>query len=350
MNNGAKKIRTELPYLNNLPMALLVAAINLALAFVFQYGRLLATADLLIDVASCGLVTAFTSLGYARWAVDKRRRQGALPGQVPISTFMQRLPRAYIPLSILTGLASSALMVLVTWALLRFYPETAYTFPRFLVWKIGYATWLAAKVIEFGIFRYVQPDCVKADDPPQQGQQTVKNPLLRKEMFTRLYASVTTDFGMNMLIGLALGGTQIQGDLVLLMGVSQEGVLITGLVLGLIISILMIRPTLASVQQIAYAGDLPQATSRNLWAFLPSSPWALTGIFLLPAMVLSALTFWAVMYFFGFDSLNFFQFFIIRTAYTKLLSRLVETLAIQRYRQLSLSKRQPREEKVESHV
>ncbi len=350
MNNGANKLRTELPYLNNLPMALLVAAINLALAFVFQYGRLLATEDLLIDVAICGLVTAFTSLGYARWAVEKRRRQGALPRQVPLSAFMQKLPRAYVPLSILTGLASSALMALVSFALLRFYPETAYTFPRFLVWKIGYATWLAAKLIEFGIFRYVQPDCEKPEDPVQQGQQTVKNPLPRREMFTRLYASVTTDFGMNMLIGLALGGTLIQGDLVILLGVSQGGVWITGLVLGLIISILMIRPTLASVRQIAYAGKLPQATSKNLWALLPLSPWGLTGIFLLPVMVLSAASFWAVMVFFAFESLNFFQFFIIRTAYTKLLSYLVEALAIQRYRQLSLSERQPQGEEVESHV
>lgn len=350
MNHGANKIRTELPYLNNLPMALLVAVINLALAFVFQYGRLLTTEDLLIDVAICGLVTAFTSLGYARWAVEKRRRQGALPSQVPTSVFMQKLPRAYVPLSLLTGLASSALMVPVALALMRFYPETAYTFPRFLVWKIGYAGWLAAKVIEFGIFRYVQPDCERPQDPAQQGQQTVKNPLPRKEMFARLYASVTADFGMNMLIGLALGGTVIQGDLVLLMGVSQGGVWITGLVLGLIISILMIRPTLASVRQIAYAGDLPQAASKNLWALLPSSPWGLTGIFLLPVMILSALSFWAVMVFFGFEALNFFQFFIIRTAYTKLLSRLVEALAIQRYQQLAFSKRQPLGEEVESHV
>ncbi len=350
MNNGANKIRTELPYLNNLPMALLVAGINLALAFVFQYGRLLAMEDLLIDVAICGLVTAFTSLGYARWAVEKRRRQGALPSQVPVSTFMQNLPKAYLPLSILTGLASSVLMAAVTWALLRFYPETAYSFPRFLVWKIGYASWLAAKVIEFGIFRYVQPDCVKPGDPSQEGRQTVKNPLPRKEMLARLYTSVTADFGMNLLIGLALGGTQIQGDLVLIMGVSQEGVLITGLILGLIISILMIKPTLASVQQIAYAGDLPPAQSKNPWSLLPSSPWALTGIFLLPTMILSALSFWAIMYFFGFESLNFFQFFIIRTAYTKLLSRLLERLAIQRYRQLPWSKRQARQERVESHV
>lgn len=350
MNTGANNLRTELPYLNNLPMALLVCVINLILAFVFQYGRLLSTTDLLIDVALCGVVTAFTSLGYARWAVAKRRRQGALPAEVPQNPFMQKLPGAYLPLAILTGLVSAGILVLITWALVRFYPETEYTFLRFLIWKVGYATWLAAKIIEFGIFRYVQPDCAKPEDPPQQGQQTVKNPLPRKEMFARLYASVTADFGMNMLIGLPLGGTLIQGDLVILMGVSQGGVWITGLILGLIICFLMIKPILTSVKQIAAAGGLPEAERKNIWSVLPASPWALTGIFAVPTMVLSALCFWLVMYFFGFETLNFFQFFIIRTGYTKLLSRLVETVAIARYRQLPLTTEPSVENEVEVYV
>lgn len=350
MKKDANHVRTELPYLNNLPMALLVCAINLVLALVFQYGRLLSTEDLLVDAALCGLVTAFTSLGYSRWAVNNRRRQGALPSQVPLSSFMQKLPRAYFPLSILTGLVSSVLMVLITSVLLRFYPEIEFTFPRFLIWKVGYATLLAAKLIEFGIFRYVQPDCERPEDPSQQGQQTVKNPLPRREIFARLYASVTADFGMNMLIGLPLGGTQIQEDLVIIMGVSQSGVWITGIIFGIIICLLMIRPTLASVMQIAYDGGLPQASRKNFLALLPLSPWRLTGIFLLPTMALSALSFWAIMYFFGFESLNFFQFFTIRTAYVKLLSRLVEILAIHRYSQLPVPKIQSVEEGVQSNV
>lgn len=352
MKKSTNPLRTELPYLNNLPMALIVCAINLALAFVFQYGRSLSADDLVIDAAICGVVTAFTSLGYARWAVDVRRRRGALPAQVPLSPFMQKLPRTYIPLAALTGLAASVLIGFITLALLRFYPVTEYTFSRFLIWKFIYATWLAAKVIEFGILRYVQPDCKKSDDPPQQGRQTVKNPLPRREMFARLYASVTTDFGMNILIGLALGGTIIQGDLVMLMGVAQSGVWITGLILGLIISVLMVKPTLASVHQIALDGDLPPAEkSSSFLSALPLSPWGLTSLMLIPVMALSAISFWLIMWFFGFDALNFFQFFLIRTAYTKLLSRLVEALAIQRYRQLSLSKAaQPVKLEVESGV
>ena len=108
--------------------------------------------------------------------------------------------------------------------------------------------------------------------------------------------------------------------------------------------------TLASVMQIAYDGGLPQASRKNFLALLPLSPWRLTGIFLLPTMALSALSFWAIMYFFGFESLNFFQFFTIRTAYVKLLSRLVEILAIHRYSQLPVPKIQSVEEGVQSNV
>ena len=119
-------------YLNNLPMALLVCAINVILAFVFQFRRSLTVTDLVVDAALCGVVTAFTSLGYARWAVAARRRRGELPTQVPLSPFMQKLPRSYLPLTILTGVVGSASMVLITLLILRFYPETDYTFPAFL--------------------------------------------------------------------------------------------------------------------------------------------------------------------------------------------------------------------------
>ncbi|NLC97253.1 MAG: hypothetical protein GX675_06775 [Erysipelotrichaceae bacterium] len=334
MKDSVNNARTELPYLNNLPMALFVCFINIALAFVFQYGRVLTVSDLVVDASLCGIVTAFTSLGYAYWAVEKQRKQGNLPTQVPINSFMQKLPSSYIPLTIITGIAGSVIMVFITIALLRFFPETEYTFIRFLVWKTGYATFLAAKMIEFGIFRYVQPDCEKPDDPIQKGSQTVINPLLRKEIFSMLYASVTADFGMNMLIGLVLGGTIIQGDLVILMGVTQGGVWITGLVFGIIISLLMIKPTLTSVKEIAFEGGVPKSSKKNVLASLPVSPWTLVFILLVPVMAFSALSFWTIMKFFGFESLNFFQFFIIRTAYSKLLSRLVETFAIQRYRQI----------------
>ena len=345
------KGRTELPYLNNLPMALTVCAINLPLAFIFQYGRELTVYYFVVDAAICGVLTAFTSLAYTRWAAGSHRACGTLPAQVPVNAFIQRLPRSYFLLAVLTGLVGAALMVLVTWALLNFYPETSYTFSRFLVWKIGYSILLAAKVIEFGIFRYVQPDLARPSDPPQTGQQTVINPLPRREMFSRLYASVTTDFGMNMLLGLILGGTIIQGDLVVLMGVAQSGVVIIGLVLGIIVSLLMVRPTLSSVRQLALAGSLPPAGKPNRFlSALPANPWGLTGVLVLPVMVLSSLIFWAVMWFFGFETLNFFQFFIIRTTYTKLLSRLVEALAVHRYRQLSLPETGPLKLEVEPDV
>lgn len=342
MRSSADIRRTELPYLNNLPMALLICAINIPLAFVFQYGRQLNTSDLILDAAICGFTSAFFSLLYTNRAVASRRKLGSLPVEVPQSAFMQKLPRGLLPLVMLTGIAGAAVMALITLMLVRFFPATTYTFSRFIVWKIAYAIILAAKIIEFGIFRYVQPDCIRPEDPPRQGIQSVKNPLPRSDIFSKLYASVTTDFGMNMLLGLALGGTVISGDMVILMGVAQSGVWISGLVLGIIVSVLMVQPTFRGTYQIALTGGLPPAEKPcHFLSVLPEHPWKLTGIFVLPVMVLSALVLWAALWFFGFETLNFFQFFLIRTAYVKLLSKGVEALAVYRYRQIPPRAAQP---------
>ena len=57
------------------------------------------------------------------------------------------------------------------------------------------------------------------------------------------------------------------------------------------------------------SGKLPPATKTNrLLAALPRSPWGLTALLLVPVMALSALSFWLVMWFFGFEALNSFNF------------------------------------------
>lgn len=334
--------RTELPYLNNLAGVLVICAINIPLVFLFRHGKELQLFHLLWDAAICGMITALTSLWYARWAVNSQRAAGNLPAQVPLSPFMQRLPRNLFLLILMTGVAASALLTLITFVLIRFFPETEFTFWRFLVWKIIHATILAALMIEFGILRYVQPDCARPEDPPQQGEQTVRNPLPRREILGQFYNSVTADVGMNALVGLLLGGTAIQGSQVIIYGVEQSGVWISGLVLGLIVSFLMVRPTLAGTRQVALAGGLPppERPSR-LMAALPEKPWILTGVLVLPIMIVSAVSLWGVLRFFGFVTLHFFQFFVIRTAYVRLLSKAVQALAYHRYRQMVVMTESP---------
>lgn len=326
--------RPEVPYLNNAHMAALVVLINLPLAFLFQYGRALSAKDLLMDAAVCGWTTAMISFWLAKRAVNARRRQGILPAQVPCSRFIQKLPRDLFSLSFAAGIPAAALMWLTTLALLRFFPDTAYTFPRFLIWKLSYAMLLALRMISLGIFRFVQPDCQSPADPPQTGHQTVKNPLPRRDMLLRLYQSVTADFGLNVLLGLMLGGTLIRGGEVVLMPVFQSSAWISGLILGMILTLLMVRPTFAAVRQLAIEGALPlDGKHRRILLLFPENPWLFSSVLLVPVMIVSAVSIYGILKAFGFQTLNFFQYFAVRTLYTKLLTKPIESLAVQRYRQ-----------------
>lgn len=330
--------RPEVPYLNNLHMAALVVLINLPLAFLFQYGRPLTVKDLLTDAAICGWTTALISLWLAKRAVGARRGKGTLPAQVPCSRLMQKLPRNLFSLSFAAGIPVAALMWLITLVLLRFFPDTAYTFERFLVWKLSYATLLALRIIALGVFRFVQPDCQSPADPPQTGLQTVKNPLPRRDMLLRLYQSVTADFGMNLLLGLALGGTLIRGNEVVLMPVYQSNVWISGLILGMILTLLMVRPTLAADRQLALEGALPPVEKqRRMLLPFPENPCLFSAVLLVPVVIVSSASIYGILRFFGFHTLNFFQYFIVRTLYAKLLAKPIESLAVLRYRQLPRS-------------
>lgn len=328
--------RHEVPYLSNAHLALVVAVINLPIAFVFHYGRALTRIDLLTDAMICGLITAFTSLWFAKRAVNSARKMGALPAQVPSSRVMQKLPQNLIAFSSMIGIMAAAFMALITFVLLRFFPDTDYTFPRFIVWKLSYATLLALKLITLGIFRFVQPDCQKTTDPPQTGLQTVKNPLPRRDTLLHVYHSVVTDFGLNMVLGLVLGGTFIRGDEVVLMPVYQQSVWISGLILGMIVTLLMVKPTIEAVRNLALQGAIPPAeTDSRMLRILPESPRLFSAVLLPFVMIVSAASIYGILAFFGFQSLNFFQYFIIRTLYTKLLAKPIESLAVLRYRQSS---------------
>lgn len=326
--------RPEVPYLNNLHLAVMVVLINLPLAMLFQYGRPLTWTDLQMDAAICGWTTVLISFWLAKRNVSIRRGQGALPAQVPLSPLMQKMPRSLFAFSLVVGIPAAASMWLITVALLRFFPDTEITFLRFLAWKMCYATLLALRMIALAIFRFVQPDCQGSADPPQTGQQTVKNPLPRRDLLRRLCQSVTTDFGMNLLLGLMLGGTLIRGSEVVLMAVHQSSVWISGLILGMIVTLLMVNPILAAVRDLSIHGALPPAEKHHrMLLLLPENPWLFSAVLLVPLMLISSASVYCILTFFGFQTLNFFQYFAVRMLYTKLLAKPIETLAVLRYRQ-----------------
>ena len=113
-----------------------------------------------------------------------------------------------------------------------------------------------------------------------------------------------------------------------------SGIVISALLLGLIVTLRMAYPVLKSIREARLSGGLPAADKTSPWlTCLPDKPMRLTLLLTLPIMLMSLAVFWSVLAFFHFEVLNFFQFFVIRTAYVSVLSKVVVRFAIARYRQ-----------------
>jgi len=68
-------------------------------------------------------------------------------------------------------------------------------------------------------------------------------------------------------------------------------------------------------------------------SWIPASPSKFALTLLLPVMGVSLLAFWSIFTFFGFETLDFFQFFVIRMLFVSLLTKPVVRLAVLRYTQ-----------------
>lgn len=326
----------RLPYLNRLPSILIVLGINLAFGLLQPLWGL-THLSILIDAAICGVTTPVIGVFLTRHRLRKLAETGALPAEPPHSKLICALPKNPWLLSIVFAAVCVVLLPVFTEMLLRFYDITAYTQLRFLAWKLVYSAFLSAKATELAILRLVQPDCLRPGDPKQIGQAAVKNPLPKGETFTKLFDTVTTDFGFNMLVGLVLGGTLIIDQNVVIPPTTLAGIVISGAILGAIVVVRMVYPVVKAIRLLRENGTLPSAARRNPWvAWLPQSP-ALFALALSPVViVLTPIVFWGVFTFFGFESLDFFQYFIVRTIYVSLLTKPVVKLAILRYMQPQL--------------
>lgn len=324
----------HLPYIDHLRIILLTGAINLAMAFLFHARGPITQNTFLWDAAICGFTTAVLDAVFTCPYLFKLRAAGQLPASVPTNRFLQRLPKNAAAFTLLLAVFFSAVMALTAYAVVLFFEIEAYTFPRFIVWKVVYSCVLSAKIVELLILRMVQPDCARPGDPPQKGDDPVKNPLPRKDALTHLFNTMTDDFGFNMLVGLLFGGTILVGDNVVILATARTGVMISGAILGVIVTLRMVYPTAAKLNADRKSGALPPLPEQcAAVAWLPLRPALSAAVLALPIMALSAVVLWAVLTFFGFEVLNFFQFFVVRTLYVTLLARLVVWLLVLRYRQ-----------------
>lgn len=330
---------TGIPYIDNLPLIILTVLINLAAAFLFMNGRLLTRQDILIDAAICGVTTSVINTVLVYRVISKLRSKGELPPGVPMNLYIQKLPKnpwlTGLTFALVFGLAT-ALIAEITFG---FFGVRDIAFYRFVAWKVVYSCVLSAKIIELLVLRFVQPDCSKPDDPAQSGTREVKDPLPRRQIYLRIFNTVTTDFGFNMIIGLILGGTALMDGNVVIYPTTRAGIVISGAILGIIVALRMARPVAKAIKALRDEGKLPP-NRHNPWiAWLPDSPW-LFALALVPVFaVVSPLFFWSVFTFFGFEMLDFFQFFLVRTLYVSLITKPVTALAIAKYRQPIKTKR-----------
>lgn len=89
--------RPEVPYLNNLHLAVMVVLINLPLAMLFQYGRPLTWTGLQIDAAICGWTTVLISFWVAKRNVSIRWGKALCLRKCPSAPSCRKCRVAYLP-------------------------------------------------------------------------------------------------------------------------------------------------------------------------------------------------------------------------------------------------------------
>lgn len=334
MGQKREKWSAGLPYIDNAWLVLLTVVINMAVVFIFFFGRRIILQDILIDACICGITTSFIDVPLVLCRIRRLRARGRLPREVPVCVPMMKLPRRPLPLSLLFALLFGVITPLCNLIMIRFYEVTAFPLFRFAVWRAIYTCFLSIKIVEFAIYRYVQPDCRGDTEEEQHGSETVKDPIPRISTFRHWFNTVTDDFGFNMAFGLLLGGTIVRDHNVVIPPASRDGIALSAFITGLILTARMVYPIARKMKEGRESGALPLAPRRNGWmTWLPSSPALFSLALLLPITISALVVFWSVFSFFDFDVLNFFQFFVIRVLFVTFLSRLVVKLALTRFTQ-----------------
>ncbi len=321
----------HLPYVDNAKAILITLAINLLAVFIFNWPGGVVYGEVLWDSVFCACLTTAIDMGVVYPRLKKMRAAGVMPRRVPESRLMQRLPAHPLALGILYAAVFAALALAANALLLSFFGIRALAFLPWTVYKLIYATVLSVMLVEYCIFRYVQPDwaggkpeggaaAVSADPGPP-----VKNPLPKIGMFKEIYGAVTGNIAMNFIMGTLLGGVVLGADAsVVVFPTTVEGIPITGLVFGLIVGVLVtngvvqaMRPIMAESGGAILAGAVPDR--RLTW--LPKSQAALTAVVCLAAMLFSAVALPAILTLFNLPVLNFYQFTVLISIYAALLGK-----------------------------
>lgn len=170
--NPKRVTRPSLPYLNNLQSVLITVAVNFALVWAFNYKMTsYHVYGIAIDAVVCAMLTTMIDVLIVQAGMKKAWAAGAVPGQVPVSELMMRLPKRGIGLMIVFGAVFSVICVAANCGIFLFYGFKSWTFWQFMLYKLVYSLILSERIVSLTILRMVQSDC-----RPERGAAEIGEP------------------------------------------------------------------------------------------------------------------------------------------------------------------------------
>lgn len=332
----------QLPYVNNLLAVSVTALLAVASVFIFLRRPEIALAEALQDAAIFGFLTFLIDVAIIYPKLRRMHRDGQLPANPPVSRLLRATPRNPVAFTLLFALLFAAAVPLFNWLFFRFYQLDAMAFVPFFFFRTLYAVFFSAWMAKIIILRYVQPGAFR-NDVPQRGDAEVLPAFPSVSTLREEFNSAQSDFGLNMILGVVLGGTRVGMDLDLgigetrwlfIMPATRADLPISALVYAAIIYFMLIVPVVRNIRDMQSQNALPALKWRvPFFSALPGNPWACGAVFFLPALAFIFLFIWAVMTVMQFEVLNFFQYFFIRLACTKILTKIIVALAVLKYAQ-----------------
>ena len=334
------KQQTSLPYIDNAIAVVITLAINIGVVFLFNYPNGINYSGIIWDSMICAIITTIVNIWIVYPKLKKMRANGRMPANVPESKLMQRLPKNPILLGLIYAVVFAAVMVCINAAITWFFGIQNMTFLPWIIYKLIYATVLSIKIVEYCIFRYVQPDWANANTvaPVEKEaafkEKPVKNPLPKISLFKEMYGAVTGNLALNIIFGSFLGGAVAQPDgSVVIFPTTVEGIPITGLVFGLIVGILVTNGVVKSLKATILSSGTPileSAVKDKKFAWMPKKKIPLMCLISFSVMIFSAVALPLIMHLFGKTLLNFYQFTIFITVYATLISKPLSYVLVQR--------------------
>jgi len=367
--------KLRLPYVDNAQPILITLVINIAVTFIYFWPEGVVFFDVIQDTVICVVITVVINLLMVYLRMKKLRAKGALPSQVPESKLMQRLPQNPVALgflyTIFFGLVAVGLNALILW----FFGMDTMAFIPWMTYKLIYVTVLTIKVVEYCIFRYVQPDWAGAGSAGAAGADTasadaasantatdgkivskpVKDPLPKISVFQAMFGSVTSTIAMNIIIGTFAGGVFIAegGADVIIAHSTVEGLPITGFVFGFLTGLLTTNAIVKAVNSgiLASVSERPEGTGPagseeelaesapaapalpapdKRFSWMPKARIPFTILICVAVMAFSMVMLPFIASLFGLSVLNFYQFSIFMVIYSSLLGKPLSYVITQR--------------------